>query len=115
EALGDRAKRKAAAPHASAFTPDVRRAQSGGGGVSSSSLKANGIGGVVPQAARGRAQDYRATLTVRLASVGRMSDAMKAAINATRAWGGYVVSAQYDVPGHDGDAQLIVKVPVEHV
>jgi len=85
----------------------------GGAGAQSSTLKANDL--TTPPAARGRAQDYRAILTVRLASVGRMSDAMKAAINATRAWGGYVVSAQYDVPGRGGDAQLVVKVPVQHV
>jgi len=82
-----------------------------GGGASAQGLK--GIAGAPP--ARGRKQDYRATLTVRLASVGRMSDAMKAAINATRRWGGYVVSAQYDVPGRNGDAQLIVRIPVQHV
>jgi hypothetical protein len=68
-----------------------------------------------PQPARGRAQDYRATLTVRLPSVDRMSDAMQKAIRATRAWGGYVVAANYDVPGADGDARLIVRIPVQHV
>jgi hypothetical protein len=69
----------------------------------------------VPQPARGRAQNYSATMTVRLPSVGRMSDAMKAAINATRGWGGYVVSAEYNVPGRNGDAQLVVRIPVQHV
>jgi hypothetical protein len=86
--------------------------RAGGGAGSAQALK--GIAGT-PPAAQGRKQDYRATLTVRLASVGRMSDAMKAAINATRRWGGYVVSAQYDVPGRNGDAQLIVRIPVQHV
>ena len=68
-----------------------------------------------PQTARTRAQDYRATLTVRLPNVDRMSGAMQKAINATRAWGGYVVAAQYNVPGSNGDAQLTVRIPVEHV
>ncbi len=68
-----------------------------------------------PQPARGRAQDYRATLTVRLPSVDRMSDAMKSAIRATHAWGGYVVAANYNVPGADGDARLTVRIPVQHV
>jgi multidrug efflux pump subunit AcrA (membrane-fusion protein) len=54
-------------------------------------------------------------LTVRLASLDSMSDAMKKAIRATRAWGGYVVAANYDVPGAEGDARLIVRIPVEHV
>ncbi|HEU5212945.1 MAG TPA: DUF4349 domain-containing protein [Gaiellaceae bacterium] len=86
--------------------------RAGGGGASAQALK--GIAGT-PQAARGRKQDYRATLTVRVANVGRMSDAMKAAINATRRWGGYVVSARYDVPGRNGDAELVVRIPVQHV
>ena len=84
-----------------------------GSSAQSSTLKANDL--TTPPAAQSRKQLYSAFLTVRLANVGRMSDAMKAAINATRAWGGYVVSAQYDVPGHNGDAQLVVKVPVQHV
>jgi hypothetical protein len=44
-----------------------------------------------------------------------MSDAMKRAINAARAWGGYVVAAEYNVPGSNGDAQLTVRIPVQHV
>src|SRR4051812_8458393 len=36
-----------------------------------------------PQTARTRAQDYRATLTVRVSDIDGMSDAMKAAITAT--------------------------------
>ena len=44
-----------------------------------------------------------------------MSDAMKTAIRATRAWGGYVVAADYNVPGSNGDAQLTVRIPVQHV
>jgi hypothetical protein len=91
----------------------------------STSRSANGVSGsyggaksaakAAPQTARDRAQDYRATLTVRLPNVDRMSDAMKHAINASRAWGGYVVAAEYNVPGSDGDAQLVVRIPVQHV
>ncbi len=44
-----------------------------------------------------------------------MSDAMKTAIRRTHAWGGYVVTADYNVPGSNGDAQLIVRIPVQHV
>jgi hypothetical protein len=68
-----------------------------------------------PQPAKTRAQDYRATLTVRVGSLSRLSDATKAVISATRAWGGYVVSANYAVPGKDGDSTLTVRIPVQHV
>jgi hypothetical protein len=102
-------------------TPDLSSGTSAGKALRGVAPSATGSGAradkatATPPAARTRAQDYRATLTVRLPNVGRMSDSMKAAINATRAWGGYVVSAQYDVPGRDGDAQLVVRVPVQHV
>jgi hypothetical protein len=94
-------------PRALDLGATARRSANGGG--TSSAAKA------APQPARGRAQDYRATLTVRLPSVDRMSDAMKRAINAARAWGGYVVAAEYNVPGSNGDAQLTVRIPVQHV
>ncbi|MGZ8694730.1 MAG: DUF4349 domain-containing protein [Gaiellaceae bacterium] len=68
-----------------------------------------------PPPSKVRAQEYRAMLTVRLGSVDGMSDAMKNAIRATRAWGGYVVAANYNVPGANGDARLIVRIPVQHV
>jgi hypothetical protein len=84
-------------------------------GVSAASTAKAPSAKAVPQTARTRAQDYRATLTVRLPNVDRMSDAMKKAITATDAWGGYVVAAQYNVPGSNGDAQLTVRIPVQHV
>ena len=84
-----------------------------GVGANRATLKANTA--ATPPPAHGRAQDYRATLTVRLGSVDGMSKAMKKAIGATRAWGGYVVAADYNVPGSNGDAQLTVRIPVEHV
>jgi hypothetical protein len=68
-----------------------------------------------PPAAKTRAQDYRATLTVRIRSLSRLSDATKEVIRATRAWGGYVVSANYAVPDRDGDSTLTVRIPVQHV
>jgi hypothetical protein len=68
-----------------------------------------------PPPATNRAQDYRATLTVRVRSLSRLSDATKEVIRATRAWGGYVVSANYAVPGKDGDSTLGVRIPVQHV
>lgn len=83
-----------------------------GSAPSSSALKAKDL--AIPPAAQTRKQLYQATLTVRLATTGRMSDAIKDAINATRSWGGYVVSAQYSA-SRNGDAQLVVRVPVQHV
>jgi hypothetical protein len=68
-----------------------------------------------PPPAKTRRQDYRATLTVRVPSVRRLSDATKDVISATRAWGGYVVSANYAVPGKDGDSMLTLRIPVQHV
>ena len=101
------------APAAGLFNPQGVHGASRGGGGASSALKANPH--AIPPAATTRKQDYRATLTVRLPSTGRMSDAMKDAINATRAWGGYVVAAEYSVPGRNGDAQLVVRIPVQRV
>jgi hypothetical protein len=68
-----------------------------------------------PPPAKQRAQDYRASLTVRVDGLDRLSDATKAAIRATRAWGGYVVTANYAVPGEEGDSTLTLRIPVEHV
>jgi hypothetical protein len=68
-----------------------------------------------PQPAKERAQDYRAALTVRVRSLSRLSDATKEVLRATRSWGGYVVSANYAVPGKDGDSTLTVRIPVQHV
>ncbi|MFN2471716.1 MAG: DUF4349 domain-containing protein [Gaiellaceae bacterium] len=65
--------------------------------------------------APGRRQDYRATMRLRVDGLDELSSAAKSAIRLTRAWGGYVVSAQYDVPGREGEARLEVRIPVEHV
>ena len=97
-----------AAPRAASKSADAPLGQVLGGAAGSTTA-------TPPPAAKGRHQDYRATMTVRLSSVGRMSDAMKAAINATRAWGGYVVAAEYNVPGRNGDAELVVRIPTQHV
>jgi hypothetical protein len=81
-----------------------------GASSSSDAPKAN-----APSPAKTRKQDYRATLTIRVGTVSRLSDATKEAIRATRSWGGYVVSADYAVPGKDGDSTLTVRIPVQHV
>jgi uncharacterized protein DUF4349 len=68
-----------------------------------------------PPPAKQRAQDYRASLTIRVRSLGKLSDATKTAIRVTRAWGGYVVSANYAVPGENGESTLTLRIPVQHV
>ena len=65
--------------------------------------------------ARRRAQDYRASLRLRVDGLDDLSSRTKQAIRLTRGWGGYVVSADYDIPGAEGDARLEVRVPVQHV
>ena len=85
-----------------------------GAGSAPSSSALEGERPCHPAGGETRKQLYQATLTVRLPNTGRMSDAIKDAINATRSWGGYVVSAQYSA-SRNGDAQLVVRVPVQHV
>ena len=66
--------------------------------------------------AGGRAQEYRAELSVRVAGVEELSGMTTRARQITRSLGGYVVSARYDEPGDaDGDSVLVVRVPVARV
>ena len=65
---------------------------------------------------RGRAQEYRAELSVRVRDVGLLSGATSEAMTITRSLGGFIVSAAYDEPGDaDGDSTLVVRVPVGRV
>ncbi|MDQ3992481.1 MAG: DUF4349 domain-containing protein, partial [Actinomycetota bacterium] len=65
--------------------------------------------------ARRRAQDYRASLRLRVDGLDDLSRRTKDAIRMTRGWGGYVVSVDYDIPGRQGDARLELRVPVQRV
>jgi hypothetical protein len=66
--------------------------------------------------ARGRAQEYRAELSVRVRDVGALSGATSEAMTITRSLGGFIVNAAYDEPGDaDGDSTLVVRVPVGRV
>jgi hypothetical protein len=66
--------------------------------------------------ARGRAQEYRAQLSVRVRDVGDLSSTTSRALRITRSLGGFVVSARYHAPGDgDGDSVLVVRVPVGRV
>jgi hypothetical protein len=91
-----------------ALAPLTLKAQTNESGALSKATQA-------PPAAKNRKQDYRATLTVRVSDLDKLSDATKEVIRATRSWGGYVVTADYAVPGKDGDSTLTVRIPVQHV
>jgi hypothetical protein len=61
-----------------------------------------------------RLQNYGAALRLRVRDADGLSDAMKQAIRETRRLGGYVVSARY-AQGVEGDASLVVRVPIRRV
>jgi Domain of unknown function (DUF4349) len=104
-----RALEKAAAPRSAPSTAD---AQSSFGALDQ---QARESATALPPA-RGRAQEYRAELSVRVRDVGALSGATAQAMTITRSLGGYIVSAAYDEPGDtDGDSTLVVRVPVGRV
>jgi uncharacterized protein DUF4349 len=61
-----------------------------------------------------RLQDYEAFLRVRVDDGNALSNAMKQAVRETRRLGGYVVTARYS-QGAEGDASLVVRVPIARV
>jgi hypothetical protein len=66
--------------------------------------------------ATGRAQEYRAELSVRVPGTPELSEATEEAMRITRRLGGFVVAARYEEPGDaDGDSLLVVRVPVGRV
>jgi Domain of unknown function (DUF4349) len=66
--------------------------------------------------ARGRAQEYKAELSVRVDGVDELSATTAKAMQITRSLGGFVVSATYDAPGDaEGDSVLVVRVPVGRI
>jgi hypothetical protein len=69
-----------------------------------------------PAPTRGRAQDYRATLTVLVDNTEGLSAKTQRALRATRRLGGYVLSVQYGTPEpSEGTATLRVRIPVSRV
>ena len=61
-----------------------------------------------------RLQDYDAVLRLRVADSDDLSGAMQKAIRDTRRLGGYIVSARYS-QAEQGDASLVVRVPIDSV
>jgi hypothetical protein len=64
---------------------------------------------------RARLQQYEATLTLRVEDRSDLSARTSQAMRLTRALGGYVASAVYNVPGKRGASSLVLRIPVDHV
>jgi hypothetical protein len=64
---------------------------------------------------RVRLQQYDATLTLRVGDRDELSTRTSQAMRLTRALGGYVASATYNVPGKRGASVLVLRVPVDRV
>jgi hypothetical protein len=62
-----------------------------------------------------RLQQYDAVLTLRVGDSDELSARTSEAMRLTRALGGYVASARYNVPGKRGSSVLVLRVPVDHV
>jgi hypothetical protein len=70
-------------------------------------------GAVPPTGAR--LQQYDAVLTLRVRDGDDLSARTSQAMRLTRALGGYVASATYNVPGKRGASALVLRIPVDNV
>jgi hypothetical protein len=69
-----------------------------------------------PTPSAGRAQDYRATLTLLVDSTSDLSRTTQKALRTARRLGGYVVSVDYETPQpSDGVAKVRLRIPVSRV
>jgi Domain of unknown function (DUF4349) len=69
-----------------------------------------------PAPTTGRAQDYRATLTVLVEGTEDLSTTTQRALRATRRLGGYILTVDYGTPEpSEGTASLRVRIPVSRV
>jgi Domain of unknown function (DUF4349) len=69
-----------------------------------------------PGPTRGRAQEYRATLTVLVDGTEDLSTTTQRALRATRRLGGYILTVDYGTPEpSEGTASLRVRIPVTRV
>jgi Domain of unknown function (DUF4349) len=69
-----------------------------------------------PAPTPGRAQDYRATLTVLVDNTADLSATTQRALRATRRLGGYILTVDYGTPEpREGTASLRVRIPVSRV
>jgi Domain of unknown function (DUF4349) len=67
------------------------------------------------QPARGRLQQYDSALTLRVRNSDQLSEQTQQAMRLTRALGGYVASASFDVPGRQGTSTLVLRIPIDRV
>jgi hypothetical protein len=65
--------------------------------------------------AQGRLQQYDASLTLRVRDADLLSARTQQAMRVTRALGGYVASASFDVPGRHGVSTLVLRIPIDQV
>lgn len=65
--------------------------------------------------ARGRLQDYDATLALRVRGTSALSAATKRALAIVRSLGGFAASVDVNADGRQGDATLRLRVPLTHV
>ncbi|HET9323717.1 MAG TPA: DUF4349 domain-containing protein, partial [Gaiellaceae bacterium] len=69
-----------------------------------------------PAPSRGRAQDYRAELTLLVDSTDDLSSTTQRALRTARRLGGYVVAVDYSTPqAGEGSAALRLRIPVTRV
>jgi hypothetical protein len=64
---------------------------------------------------QGRLQQYDAALTLRVRDSNQLSARTQQAMRLTRALGGYVASASFDVPGRQGTSALVLRIPIDRV
>ena len=64
---------------------------------------------------RARLQQYEAVLTLRVEDRSDLSARTSDAMRLTRAFGGYVASAVYNVPGKRGASALVLRIPIDRV
>jgi hypothetical protein len=62
-----------------------------------------------------RLQQYDAVLTLRVDHRSDLSIRTSQAMRLTRTLGGYVASANYNVPGKRGASALVLRIPIDHV
>jgi hypothetical protein len=76
---------------------------------------AQAFGPYAPAPSGSRLQRYDAVLRVRVASQADLSKETRDAIAFTRQAGGYLVWSAYSAPGHAGNSELVLRIPIEHV
>jgi hypothetical protein len=70
---------------------------------------------VVPAPSRSRIQNYSASLVLRLRDAGAVSDATKQAVQIAGSLHGYLTSVNVTAEGRTGYANLVLRIPVDHV